>query len=104
MVTGKPGVAVMTKVETTANGNKINHPMEQEVVSPPQPVVVPCSVGCSASQTVPIGSYASIKVGVWLGVTVEPEDIDEAFEQVSEWVAGKLGDMVEGVNQAYGAE
>jgi hypothetical protein len=36
---------------------------------------------------------------VHLSVTVEPDDIDEAFEQVSEWVAERLSCLV---NEAVG--
>jgi len=104
MPIGKPGVATMTKEEKTDKGAKIVHPPEQEVVADPKPVVVPCSVGVNASQTIPVGNYANVKVGVHLSVTVEPEDIEEAFEQVSSWVAEKLGQMVEQVEQAYGGE
>lgn len=87
---GKSGLAQMTKTEKTEQGNEIVHPIEEELVSPPKPVVVPCSVGVSAKRTIPMGNYANVSLSVHLSVTVEPEDIEEAFEQVSEWVADKL--------------
>lgn len=99
---GKAGIATMTVEETTENGNKIVHPMTQEVVAEPKPVVQPCTVGCNASQTIPVGSYANIKVGCHLSVTVEPHEIEEAWDGVSTWVADKLGEMIEQVNEAYG--
>lgn len=92
----------MSKSEKTEQGNDIVHPTETEVVVPPKPVAVPCVVGVNAQQTVPVGSYANVKVGVHLSVTVEPEDIDEAFDQVSEWVGDKLGEMIDAVEKAYG--
>jgi hypothetical protein len=95
MPSGKPGVATITKQEKTAQGNVLVSEPQEEVVSAPQPVVVPCNVGVNARQTIPLGDYANVQIGVHLSVTVEPEDIDEAFEQVSSWVSDKLSSLVE---------
>lgn len=96
-VMGKPGVATITVTEKTEQGNKLVHPPKEEVVADAKPVVVPCSVGVNARQTIPLGNYANVQIGVHLSVTVEPEDIEGAFEQVSEWVANKLNGLVEQV-------
>lgn len=98
-----PGEAVMTKTETDSNGVETVHPVESEQVQLDlKPAVLPCVVGIEAGQTIPVGNYANVRVGVFLSVTCEPTEIDEAYNAVSEWVGDKLGEMVTAVNEAYG--
>jgi hypothetical protein len=100
-VSGKPGVATITKQEHTAQGNTLVSEPIEEVVADPTPCVVPCSVGVNARQTVNLGNYSNVQIGVHLSVTVEPGDIEEAFEQVSTWVGDKLSELIE---QAVGGD
>lgn len=94
-VSGKPGVATITRKEKTTQGNVLVSEPQHEVVAEPQPVVVPCSVSVGAKQTIPTGDFSSVQLSVHLSVTVEPNDIEEAFEQVSTWVGEKLSGLVE---------
>lgn len=96
------GVAHITTSEKTENGDVIEQPPKSEEVVPPKLFDVPCTVGVNASQTIPVGNYASFKIGVLLTVPSEPQDIDETFEFVSEWVGQKLSEMSEAINDAYG--
>jgi hypothetical protein len=93
--TASPGVATITKVTKTAQGNTLVSDPVQEEVFAAKPVVIPCSVGVNAARTFNLGNYESVKIGVHLSVTVEPEDIEPAFEQVSEWVSDKLSSLAE---------
>lgn len=101
MLSGQAGKAFMTKTTKTDTGHEIVSPIEEEEVFPAKPVVNPCTVGVNASQTIPVGNYSNVKVGVHLSVTCEPSEIDEAFEAVSEWVGEKLSEMAQAVNEAY---
>jgi hypothetical protein len=96
------GQATMTKSEKI-DGNTIEHPPETlQVVEPAKAPLLPCVVGCSAGKTIQTQPFNNIKIGVYLSVTVEPNEIDEAWDMVSSWVGDKLGEMEEAVSQAMG--
>lgn len=92
----------MTKEETDDNGNKIVHPATQEVVVDPKPLKAPhCTVGVDAGMTIPTGSYSNVKIGVFLSIPCDAEEIDEAFEAASDWVSDKLSSMHEDVLKSF---
>lgn len=98
------GKATITQSSKDADGVETVHPIEEEQVVDEKPVVNPCVVGVSAGETIPTGNYANFKIGVSLSVTVEPGEVDEAFEFVSEWVADRISAMHDAVVQANGGE
>lgn len=92
-------MAYITRETKTEDGDVIVSPIEEIEVSKPQPVAVPCVVGVNAGMTIPTGEYASVKIGVLLSVTVEPSDIEDAFEECSTWVSDKLGEMASDIHK-----
>lgn len=100
-VTGKPSVATLTKSEKTEQGNTVVHPPEYETVEAPKPVAVPCVVAVNAGQTIPVGDYANVKIGVHLSVTCEPDEVEDTFDFISSWVGEKLSEMSDGVHQSF---
>lgn len=97
-------MATIKKEVTTEQGNVLVSEPQEEIVADPQPVKVPCVVSVGASQTIPTGAYSSVKLSVHLSVTVEPGDIEEAFDQVKDWVGEKLGSTVEEALSSLGGE
>lgn len=109
MFTGKAGIATITLELKTSNGDKIIMPDTHEEVVPAEEslaVTNPAVVGISCGETIKTGEFASIKVGVFLSVTCETaeDDINQAWEFISDWASNKLQETSDAVKKEYGVD
>jgi hypothetical protein len=74
------GVPESEEVEREPYGD----PVDRDEADPP------CNVGFSASRTVNLGNYESLRVEVSLHVPCDQEEVDEAFDAAQVWVQERL--------------
>jgi len=92
-----PAMAVIT--QKAPDGAEImKHEKLFDVMSP-KPM---SNVGCQASQTVNMGNFNSLKIGVSVNVPCDISELDATFDFAKNWVDSKMQQLQEEVATAKG--
>ena len=86
---------VSSKVNGVENSKDTTEALGSVISSKPL-----CNVGVNAKQTVNMGNYNSISVGVSINVPCEYQDIDETYIFAKTFVDNRMGELMEDVEKA----
>lgn len=87
-------------VEEQVKTEAVDTKFVQAVVNSPHK----CVVGLAAGATIPTKAYANVRFDVSLSVPCEPNEIEDVYSFVYEWVGKKMDELVAETNEELDAK
>ena len=89
-------------VEAKQGGQVVHQDSEDQLLGHTISDTQLCNVGVEASNTVNLGNYNSMRVGVSVHIPCEFNDLEKTYTLAQNWVNAKMEELQEQINEAGG--